>query len=222
MEYYKETKQSIVTNESNKNSSHANDPTNESDLANLHLLANLCIQSIGPQENRLFYLMQLPSMLFNYFNTRDFVSMAWFINNTFMPDCQLRTSAVPDEVTGCDKVFEFFRTYAVACPNVIITHTPIQFNIRVVSMISCEQGTRSNYDVHDELFDFMKYDTSTRTPSYIQERRKYEVLRHARQPISFVGTSYVNFILNKEMTHVEKCIYTRKDYEILNSCVGFA
>jgi hypothetical protein len=170
----------------------------------LHVLRN--------QERLHFLKTNMPSNLMQCFNTRNLNLLKIIIDETFELDCQLRTSAVPVEVAGRDKVYEFFHNYIQGCPDVMITNvTPLQFNIRVISFICYEQGTRSNFNVPDELFDHLRHDNVIRTSAYINEKNKYILLRNAGKPIPYRATSYVNFILNKAMTHVEKYIHVCKD-----------
>ena len=129
------------------------------------------------------------------------------IEDSFLADCQPRTSAVPKEVTDSDKVYQFFESYLQGCPDVKMTCvSPMQFNVRVISFLYSETG-RSNFNVPDELFDYFKHG-SDRSSSALFQKCKGSQLR--KLPISFTTTSYVNFILNKELTHVEKYIHTCK------------
>ena len=165
--------------------------------------------------DRLEYLtINMPRNLLNSFNTRDMDSLKLIIEEAFLSDCQLRTSAVPNEVTGRDKVCRFFETYIQGCPDVVMEYiTPMQFNTRVISFICAEQGTRSNFNVPDELFDHLRHGVE-RTPYFLYERNKYSYFRNTGRPIPFATTSYVNFILNEEMTHVEKYIHTCKEVKV--------
>ena len=179
----------------------------------LSILADV-ISNLKTRENedRLKFLNeQMPTNLLNSFNTRDMSSLKAIIDNSFLTGCQLRTSAVPNEVTGRDKVYQFFETYIQGCPDVVIEYvTPMQFVTRVISFIALEKGTRSNFNVSDSLYDHFRHGVD-RKSSYLQERSKYSYLRSEGKPIHFLTTSYVNFILNEEMTHVEKYIHTCKD-----------
>ena len=166
-------------------------------------------------KNRLGYLTtHMPTQLMDAFNTRDMNSLKLIIEDTFLTDCQLRTSAVPNEVTGRENVYRFFETYIQGCPDVVMEYiTPMKFNIRVVSFLCLEQGTRSNFNVADELFDHLKYGIE-RAPDFLYEKNKYSYFRNTGRPVPFTTTSYVNFILNEAMTHVEKYIHTCKEVKV--------
>ena len=166
-------------------------------------------------DDRLEYLKTaMPLNLMNSINTRDMNSVKLIIDDAFLTDCQLRTSAVPNEVTGCDKVYQFFQSYIQGCPDVIMTCvSPMRFNVRVISFLYTETGTRSNFNVPDELFDFLKHGTD-RSSSFLIQKYKYNYLRNSNLNVPFTTTSYVNFILNKELTHVEKYIHACKEVVI--------
>ena len=174
----------------------------------LWILANAAFNEISQTEDRLEYLKTtMPSKLINSFNTREMKSLKSTIDDVFLAGCQLRTSAVPKEVMGSDKVYQFFESYLQGCPDVKMTCvSPMQFNVRVISFMYSETG-RSNFNVPDELFDYFKHG-SDRSSSALFQKCKGSQLR--KLPISFTTTSYVNFILNKELTHVEKYIHTCK------------
>ena len=171
-------------------------------------------------EERLIYLKtHMPANMISSINTRDMNSLKLLIEDTFLPDCQLRTSAVPNEVIGRENVYRFFETYIQGCPDVVMEYiTPMQFNTRVISFICAEQGTRSNFNVPDQLFDHLNHGTE-RAPFLLYEKNKYCYLRSSGTPIPFTGISYVNFILNEAMTHVEKYVHTCKEIKVADSTV---
>ena len=179
-------------------------------------LATICALSLNPnsKNHRLSHIMSAVAKLFGRFNLKDLVSVRQIIRDICLPNCNLRTSAKPDEVCGREKVFEFFQTYAQGCPDIFMIPSPAQFNVRVISFVSFERGTRSNFQFSDRLYDYFYHDKKTRDPRYCLERNKYDILRRSGLPIPFVGSSFVNFILNEEMTHVEKYIHTRKDVQV--------
>ena len=182
----------------------------------LSILASTAVDiETRQREDRLGYLTtHMHTQLMNSFNTRDMNSLKLIIEDTFLPDCQLRTSAVPNGVMGRDKIYQFFETYIQGCPDVSLQYiTPMQFNTRVISFICAEQGTRSNFNVHDQLFDHLRHGVE-RTPQFLCEKSKYSFYRNAKMSIPFITTSYVNFILNEAMTHVEKYVHTCKDIKV--------
>lgn len=195
--------------------------TNINDESNCRLRTQGMIDC-NPVGTRLSYMMTLPQMLVQCFNTRDMSSLRCIISNAFLPDCQLKTSSFPNDVTGSNRIFEFFQNYAIACPDAIMIQSLPQFNIRVVSCISQECGTRhSNLLSDDLLFAYFKHDKSNQDSSYLQEKCKYMELRSHGIPVPFSSVSYVNFILNKEMTHVEKYIHTIKEVQVYTPNVSF-
>ena len=180
-------------------------------LLNLLAQAAVDIQFQQNHERLEFLKTNIPSNLIKSINTRDMNKLKVVIDDAFLPNCQLRTSAVPNEVTGRDKVYRFFESYIQSCPDVVMEYvTPMVFNVRVISFICYEKGTRSNFNISDHLFDHFRYGVE-RTPAYLSEKRKYFYLANTGLPISFETTSYVNFILNEDMTHVEKYIHTCKE-----------
>ena len=180
----------------------------------LWLLVNTAIElQVYQNQERLDFLKTtMPSTLVNSFNSRDMNKLKLIMADAFLPNCQLRTSAMPNEVTGRHKVSQFFESYIQGCPDVSMEYvTPMTFNVRVISFICYEKGTRSNFNLPDKLFDHFLHDKMTKSPSYLHEKSKYNYLRNSGKPIPFVMTSYVNFILNEDMTHVEKYIHTCKE-----------
>ena len=193
---------------------------NHSLISGLSILANTtsalsCNTGVFRKNDRLEYLKtNMPANLINSFNARDMNALRVIIEDAFLVDCQLRTSAAPNEVTGRDKVYQFFESYLQGCPDVTMTYaSPMQFNVRVISFIYSETGTRSDFNVADELFDYFKHGTD-RSSSILIQKYKYYYLRNSNMNVPFTTTSYVNFILNKEMTHVEKYIHTCKEVDV--------
>ena len=197
--------------ERNKMKSKSESSNSDKCLLNLLVQAADHMQIQENQERLEFLKTSIPSTLINSFNSRDMNTLKMIIDSAFLPNCQLRTSAVPSEVTGSHNVYKFFESYIKGCPNVTMEYvTPMIFNVRVISFICYEKGTRSNFNLPDQLFDHFRYGNE-RTSEYLNEKRKYFYLANKGLPIPFATKSYVNFILNEEMTHVEKYIHTCKE-----------
>ena len=183
---------------------------NEKFVSGLSILANTASNATLTQmEDRLEYLKTImSSKMINAFNARDKNSLKSIIDDVFLADCKLRTSALSKEVKGRDKVYQFFESYLEGCPDVMMTCvSSMQFNVRVISFMYSETG-RSDFNVPDDLFDYFKHG-SDRDSSILLQKSKGGQLR--KSPVSFTTTSYVNFILNKDLTHVEKYIHACKE-----------
>jgi hypothetical protein len=168
-------------------------------------------------ETRLEYLMRMPKLLFGCLNAGDNKSVRKLLEEAFLPDCQLRTSALGSTLTGLDKIRELFLSWFQACPDLIITHSEVEFNVRVVSCVIVSHGTRISEPVGDYLYDDLKYDKKNKSKDFVEQRKLLQSIRKAGVFPRFRGSEFVHFIVNNELTHIENFILIRKDIKVFST-----
>ena len=168
-------------------------------------------------ESRLEYLMRMPKLLFGCMNAGDRKSVKKILQEAFQPDCQLRTSALGHSVIGVDKIRDLILSLFAGSPDLIITHTDVEYNLRVLSCTMISHGTLISETPDGYLHDDLKHDKKNKNKEFLEQKKLLQTVRKAGYYPRFRGSEFVHFIINKDLTHIENFILIRKDIKVFPS-----
>ena len=206
--------QQHLSNNNNNNhispsSPHLSPPTSE---ALLHPITTI------QYTDRLSFLMALPKQICTLMNSGSDDELTHLVMDTFLPNAILKTPSLQHEIVGIGSIHEYFNAIIRTVPDLIMISSKPVLNFRVITVTCTCLGTSVRPDAFDYMYDCTKH-AKDDSLSYRMTKDSIKHMISQNKHICFSSKSYLHFILNKEMTHVEKFVTVKKSLSVVESTV---
>jgi hypothetical protein len=163
--------------------------------------------------NRLVFLRQVPTLLCSAINTGDEEKLICLINESCSIDCKLKTSALLCEVTGRQYIIDMFNGIFIAIPDFVVILKKSTFDHRLVTAQTVYHGTRVTRSNNDYLYDFLSYN-DVGSYEFPEAKLRWEKAISEGKQLRFVCESNIYFIMNEEMTHFNKLLFSSTTFRL--------
>ena len=168
--------------------------------------------------DRLSFLMALPKQICTLMNSGSDAELTHLVTDTFLPNAILKTPSLQHEIVGIGSIHEYFNAIIRTVPDLIMISSKPVLNFRVVTVTCTCLGTSVRPDAFDYMYDCTKH-AKDDSLSYRMTKDSIKYMISQNKHICFSSKSYLHFILNKEMTHVEKFVTVKKSLSVVESTV---
>ncbi len=166
------------------------------------------------QKQRLAYLIQLPMLITQAVNSADMQKLSKIVDSAFLPNCAVRSNALPADISGREHVVEFYTAINRMIPDFILRILPPTINHRVITARMFADGTSyKKDDPSDYLFNHLKHRQNDGGQFQEASEKRISLIEQGK-PVGFKSKALMHLILNEEMTHVEKFVNISKEVEI--------
>ena len=186
-------------------------------------------------ESRLKYIRRMLTKFPHGVNSGDMQLIKDIITGIFTPNCKFQFLFMNQEETGRDKLIFYLEQRLKSVPDVIITMSPfILHNSHVLFARQRSWGTQvpvppalstinpsstasqttdsSTATTASESFPY--FDNRTNDPDYDRERQKATKIMGKQKLVAFQSQCLIYFVLNRELTFVERFVIERKNIKV--------
>lgn len=159
--------------------------------------------------SRMSFCTKLPIYITEFVNSGDEESIKQLIQEAFLPDCKMKTSALARDLVGRQYVQDFLLALIQDFPDFIMVALRPEVNARVVTTYLSCYGTRVKSSPYQYLYDHLKFGRDE-SGTFVKQSYDYRSLLKEGKPIGFKQDTVMHLIMNKELTHVEKFVTQRR------------